>query len=179
MSGASIALRPATADDCRAIAGIYAHHVLNGLASFETDPPDADEIVHRHLSITNAGLPYIVAEQDGAIRGYAYAAPYRPRPAYRYTVEDSVYVAPDAGGSGIGSLMLAYLIDDCTARGYRQMIAIIGDSANAPSIGLHAKHGFRKIGVLDSVGFKFGRWVDSVIMMRSLGGGGARPPDEA
>jgi len=162
-------LRPASADDLGAIQAIYAHHVLHGLASFEIEPPSVDEMRGRFAAISGAGFPYLVAADERQIHGYAYASAYRARPAYRYTVEDSVYVAAAAVGRGIGRLLLTRLIDECTDRGYRQMLAVIGDSANAASIELHRACGFAPAGMLRAVGFKFGRWVDSVLMQRELG----------
>ncbi len=173
----SITLRDATRDDMAAVRDIYAHHVLEGLASFEEVAPDKSEMTRRFEAILNRRLPYMVAELDGAVKGYAYAAPYRSRPAYRYTVEDSIYVAPDASGRGLGRLLLSDLIEACTARGYRRMVAMIGDSGNEASINLHAKLGFEKAGLLPSAGFKLGRWVDSVLMQRPLGPGDGEPPE--
>jgi phosphinothricin acetyltransferase len=172
----SLGLRPAAARDVAAIAAIYAHHVLNGLASFEVEPPDEAEIGRRLAEVRAHGLPYLVAAADGRVVGYAYAAPYRARPAYRYTVEDSVYVAQDCGGRGIGRRLLERLVSDTAAAGARQMIAVIGDSANRASIALHEACGFAHVGLLPAVGFKFGRWVDSVLMQRALGAGDAAPP---
>jgi len=159
-----------------ALAALYAHHVLNGLASFEITPPDAAEIGRRRDEILARKLPYLVAELGESVAGYAYAAPYRARPAYRYTLEDSVYVDPAAARRGVGRALLGALVEACAALGYRQMIAVIGDSGNAASIGLHAACGFARIGVLPSVGFKHGRWVDSVLMQRALGPGDAAAP---
>jgi phosphinothricin acetyltransferase len=173
---AQVRLREAVAGDMAQIAAIYAHHVRTGVASFEEVPPDGAEMARRHAAVTAAGMPYLVAERDGRVVGYAYAARYRERTAYRYTVEDSVYVADGAARGGIGRMLLVALIERCTALGYRQMVAVIGDSANAGSIGLHASLGFRAAGVLPSVGFKLGRWVDSVIMTRALGEGDQAPP---
>jgi phosphinothricin acetyltransferase len=150
--------------------------VRTALASFELTPPDAAEIARRRVDVLARGLPYVVAELAGAVVGFAYAAPYRLRPAYRYTVEDSVYVHRDAAGRGVGRELLERLIADCAAAGYRQMIGVIGDSGNAASIGLHAACGFARAGLLPAVGFKFGRWVDSVLMQRPLGEGDATPP---
>jgi L-amino acid N-acyltransferase YncA len=174
-----LTIRPAEPRDIPAIQAIYAHHVLHGIASFEEEPPDQAEMARRLADVLARGLPYLVAEDrpgSGAILGYAYAGPYRARPAYRFTLEDSVYVLPGKGGKGIGSTLLDELIRRCADLGYRQMVAVIGDSANEGSIRLHARHGFREIGVLASVGFKHGRWVDSVFMQRALGAGDATLP---
>ncbi len=173
---AAIVLRAAEDRDVARIAEIYAPYVLNGLASFEITPPDAAEIARRRADVLARGLPYLVADLAGAVVGYAYAAPYRLRPAYRYTVEDSVYVARDALGRGVGRRLLERLIADCAAGGYRQMLAVIGDSGNRPSIALHEACGFTRTGLLPAVGFKLGRWVDSVLMQRALGVGDAAPP---
>lgn len=172
----ALLIRPADAADMGAIQAIYAHHVLYGLASFEEVPPDVAELDRRRVDIIGRGLPYLVAERGGAVRGYAYAGPYRPRPAYRFTVEDSVYVAPDAVAQGVGRGLLREVIDRCTALGMRQMLAVIGDSGNSASIRLHASLGFRQAGQLQSVGFKLGRWVDSVVMQLALGEGGTTLP---
>lgn len=174
----AVALRPAESGDLAAVATIYAHHVLHGVASFEIEPPDAAELTRRHHAVVAAGLPYLVAEAGGSVIGYAYASRYRERPAYRFTVEDSIYVAPGAGRRGIGRALLGALIDRCGDLGYRRMVAVIGDSANIASIGLHARLGFRVAGVLPSVGFKHGRWVDSVMMERALGDGDLSPPGD-
>ena len=176
-SAARLALRPAVAADCADITEIYRHHVLTGLASFEEVPPALEEMRRRHADITGRGLPWLVAERDGSIAGYAYAAPYRARSAYRYTLEDSIYVAPAAQRCGAGDLLLGALIELCTEGGYRQLVAVIGDSRNEASIGLHLKHGFRHIGTIEACGFKHGRWVDSVVMQRALGSGAEIPPD--
>jgi len=172
----TVLIRAAGEADIAAIHAIYAWHVANGLASFEEVSPDAAEIARRWRDVIGRGLPWLVAEADGAIGGYAYAAPYRARSAYRYTVEDSVYVDQNGLGRGLGRALLAEVIARCQAAGVRQMIAVIGESANAGSIGLHAALGFERVGVLEAVGFKFGRWVDSVLMQRVLGGGGASAP---
>jgi phosphinothricin acetyltransferase len=169
-------VRPATAGDLPAIHSIYAHHVLHGLASFEEEPPSMEELARRFRDVTGRGLPYLVAELDGTLAGYGYCAPYRSRSAYRYALEDSVYVRHDMTGRGVGRRLLEELIRRCEGLGYRQMIAVIGDSANAASIGLHESEGFLRAGTLRSVGFKFGRWVDSVIMQRPLGPGDATKP---
>ena len=176
MSAGDIRLRPAAESDIDAIQRIYAHHVATGFASFEELPPDADEMRRRWRAIADLGLPYIVADSAGAIAGFAYAGPYRPRTAYRFAVEDSIYLDPAFQGRGIGRSLLAALIEQSTGLGKRQMIAVIGDSANAASIGLHRSLGFLDTGVFRSVGFKFGRWVDSVLMQRALGSGDATLP---
>ena len=173
---ARLVVRASRPEDVPALATLYAHHVLNGLASFEITPPDAAEIARRRDEILARKLPYLVAELGGVVAGYAYAAPYRARPAYRYTLEDSVYVDPAAAGRGVGRALLGALVEACAVLGYRQMIAVIGDSGNAASIGLHAACGFARIGVLPSVGFKHGRWVDSVLMQRVLGPGDTAAP---
>jgi len=162
--------------DMTAIQEIYAHHVLKGLASWEEMPPDVAEMMRRRDDILSHDYPYRVAVVENTVKGYAYASPYRPRPAYLYTVENSVYVDVNAHRQGIGRLLLQDLIECCTNKGFRQMIAIIGDSANDASIALHTKLGFEKIGTLPSVGFKFGRWLDQVIMQRPLGDGGESLP---
>jgi L-amino acid N-acyltransferase YncA len=170
-------IRPVAAADRGAIAGIYRHHVLHGSASFETAPPAEAEIARRQAALLEQGYPYLVAERGGEVAGYAYAGAYRPRIAYRNTVEDSVYLRPDAAGLGIGSLLLAALIEACEARGFRQMMAVVGDSANASSIRLHQRHGFRCIGTLEAVGYKHGRWLDCVLFQRRLGPGATAPPE--
>ena len=152
--------------------------MLKGLASFEEEPPSQAELRRRYEEVTRGGLPYLAADLGGTLAGYGYCALYRTRSAYRYSLEDSVYVRPDAQGRGVGRALLAELIGRCEALGYRQLIAVIGDSANAASIGLHASQGFLRAGTLRSVGFKFGRWVDSVIMQRPLGSGDGNPPLE-
>jgi phosphinothricin acetyltransferase len=171
-----VVIRDVADADMPAVQAIYAHHVLNGLASFELEPPDVREMIRRRDTIRAGGYPYRVAVVDGRVLGYAYASQFRPRPAYMHTVEDSVYVADGAHRRGIGRRLLADLIDKCTALGYRQMIAVIGDSANAPSIGVHEALGFRHAGVMKSCGFKFGRWVDTVVMQRPLGEGDGTLP---
>ncbi len=179
-----VAVRPARPADLPRILEIYGHHVLHGLASFEETPPDLAEMTQRFEAILARGLPYLAAEaapREGAapeILGYTYAGPYRPRPAYRFTVENSVYVAPGLEGRGVGRALLEELIVRCTALGLRQMIAVIGDSGHLPSIAFHESFGFTKIGTLSAVGFKFGRWVDSVILQRALGRGDGTPPDQ-
>jgi L-amino acid N-acyltransferase YncA len=169
-------VRPAGNADFSAITAIYAHHVLNGLGSFEIDPPDEAEMRRRYAEVIERGLPYLVAERGGAIAGYAYAAPYRARPAYRFTVEDSVYVSHDHLGRGIGRALLDALVAECERAGCRQMIAVIGDSGNRASIALHQRCGFSDAGLLPATGFKAGRWVDVVLMQRALGEGGRSLP---
>lgn len=170
-------VRASRPGDLPAITAIYAHHVLHGLASFELVPPDVNEMARRRADVLARGLPHLVAAAGGQIAGYAYAAPYRERPAYRYALEDSVYIQPDCIGRGIGRALLEVLIEACTGAGYRQLIAVIGDSGNAGSIGLHAACGFVRTGLLPGVGFKFGRWVDSVLMQKELGEGERTLPD--
>ncbi len=169
MSGTTV--REAKTADLTLVQEIYAHHVWTGLASFELDAPDLAEIERRVQSVRSHGLPFLVADLDGRVAGFAYATPYRDRPAYRHTLENSVYVAPDAARRGLGSALLTDLIRRTEALGYRRMIAIVGDSGNEASIGLHLRHGFKRAGTLPSVGFKFGRWVDSVLLERPLGEG--------
>jgi L-amino acid N-acyltransferase YncA len=179
MSAFDAQLRSARADDAAAIAAIYAGHVLHGTATFELVPPDAAEMAARMRAIADAGQPWIVATRDARLIGYAYAGPYRMRPAYRYTTEDSIYLAPDAVGQGIGRRLLDALLDACEKRGDRQMIAVIGDSHNAASVGVHAAAGFTHVGVLRGAGRKFDRWVDVVLMQRALGDGASTPPQGA
>ncbi len=162
--------------DLGSIQAIYAHHVLNGLASFEEAPPAPQEMRRRFDEIAGRGLPYLVLELDGVLAGYGYCAPYRARSAYRYALEDSVYVRPDMVGRGVGRALLGALVARCAELGYRQLVAVIGGSANRASIALHASQGFVRVGTLRSVGFKFGRWVDSVFMQRPLGEGDATRP---
>lgn len=173
-----LVVRDATGADMAAVRTIYAYYVTHSTFSFEEAPPAIDDMRSRLRNIQGLGLPYLVAEIDGEILGYCYAAPFRPRSAYRYTIEDSIYVAPGVGGRGIGTALLSSLIERCRALGYRQMIAVIGDSANQGSIALHRRHGFRQEGVLRGVGYKFGRWVDVVIMHRPLGEPDAAPPSQ-
>ncbi|HTX23615.1 MAG TPA: GNAT family N-acetyltransferase [Steroidobacteraceae bacterium] len=158
------------------IRSIYEHHVLHGLATFEEVPPTIEEMASRRASVLALGLPYLAAQSGGRIVGYAYATPYRARPAYRYTIEDSVYVAHGLGGRGIGSALLRSLIARCEAGRWRQMLAVIGDSRNAASIALHRRLGFHLTGTLGGVGFKLGQWVDTVLMQRALGRGERSPP---
>jgi L-amino acid N-acyltransferase YncA len=172
----SPAIRPATPADLAAVTAIYDHAVRHGTASFELESPDASEMARRRQALVDAGYPYLVAEIDGAIAGYAYVGPYRSRPAYRWSVEDSIYVAPHMNRRGVGAALLGRLIVEAERSGFRQMIAVIGDSAQTPSIALHRAAGFRPIGTIENVGFKFGRWLDSVLMQRPLGPGASLPP---
>jgi phosphinothricin acetyltransferase len=169
-------VRNAVAEDMPAVLAIYRYHVLHSAGSFEEVAPDLAEMNRRREDVLRRGLPYVVASRAGVVRGYAYAGPFRPRSAYRYTVEDSVYVAPDAIGQGFGRAALGEVIKRCTALGLRQMVAVIGDSANTASIRLHESLGFAHAGLLHSVGFKLGRWVDSVLMQRALGEGDSGLP---
>ena len=173
----SLEIRPAIAADLPDITEIYAEAVNFGTATFELVPPDLAEMTRRFQALTDGGFPYLTAVLEGRVAGYAYAGPYRPRPAYRFTVENSVYLAPAIHRRGVGRQLLERLIADCETRGFRQMIAVIGDSANAASIGVHSRCGFRMIGTHPNVGLKFGRWLDTVMMQRQLGeGAGAVPP---
>jgi phosphinothricin acetyltransferase len=175
-----VTLRIVEADSSHiaAIQAIYAHWVTTGLASFEETPPDPAEMDRRRREVQAKGLPYIAGLDGASLLGFAYAGPYRTRPAYRHTVEDSVYVAPDAHGRGVGQALLGRLIALAEARKLRQMVAVIGDSANQASIGLHEALGFQRVGVLRAVGFKHGRWVDSVLMQRALGPGDETLPQD-
>ena len=169
-------IRPAIAADLPAITAIYEHAVRFGTATFEIVPPDLAEMTRRFEALTDGGFPCLVAALEQRVVGYAYAGPYRPRPAYRFTVENSVYLKPATHRRGIGLQLLQRLIAECEARGYRQMIAVIGDSANAGSIGVHTRCGFQMIGTHPNVGLKFGRWLDTVMMQRALGEGGTTVP---
>ena len=175
----SVMLRDAAPRDLATITAIYAHHVRTGLASFETEAPDEAEMRRRYDEIRGQGFPYLVAELEGEVAGYAYASLYRSRPAYRFTLEDSVYVHPQRTGLGLGRSLLERLVDECERRGCRQLIAVIGDSGNAPSIGLHVACGFEHTGTFRSIGFKHGRWVDTVLMQRTLGAGSTTPPADS
>ena len=162
-------IRPSTENDLSAITRIYSHYVLHSSATFELEPPTREEMAQRRTGILALGLPYLVAEKEETVIGYAYASTYRPRPAYRFTVEDSIYVDPGHAGKGCGRALLAGLIEDCERGPWRQMIAVIGDSANTASIRLHRHFQFRSAGTLLAVGFKFNQWVDTVLMQRELG----------
>ncbi len=173
-------VRPATDADVAAVTAIYGHHVLHSTGTFEETPPSEAEIAARIAAVVALRLPYLVAEDDdGRVSGFAYASAFRPRRAYRYTAEDSVYIRPDCMGRGVGKALVAEVIAACAAIGVRQMIAVIGDSANAGSIGLHRSLGFEDAGVGRAFGFKFGRWVDVVWMQKTLGPGSEEPPDGA
>lgn len=172
-------IRAANAGDAAALAAIYGHHCCHGFGTFEENAPTADDMAARLAGVQRYGLPYLVAEVDGAVAGFAYAGPFRPRAAYRYTVEDSVYIAPEQIGRGVGKALLGKVIADCEALGLRQVMAVIGDSANEASIGLHRALGFEMKGTMPAVGHKFGRWLDIVFMQRSLNGGAETPPDGA
>ncbi len=169
-------IRPAEMTDIPAITAIYAEAVTHGTASFELEPPDQGEMTRRMKAILDGKFPYIVAEIEGAVAGYAYASSYRTRPAYRFTVENSVYVAHDMHRRGIGKVLLEKLIEECTARGFRQMIAVIGDSDQAASIGIHKACGFEPAGNLRNIGWKFGKWLDTPLMQLALGPGASSAP---
>lgn len=172
----TVAVRPATRADIPAITRIYGHSVEHGTASFELSAPDEAEMTRRFNELTTNGFPYLVAAVDGAVVGYAYAGPYRTRPAYRFTVENSVYVAHDSHRRGVGKLLLQALIEACTEKGFRLMVAVIGDSNQAASIGLHEAAGFKHAGVFEDIGYKFDRWLDNILMQRALGPGASKPP---
>lgn len=171
-------VRDATGADLPGIVAIYAHHVRTGFASFETEPPDLAEMAARFEAVRGEGHPWLACEVEGRLAGFAYASRYRLRPAYRFTLEDSIYVHPELSGRGAGRALLARLIERCEALGCRQLVAVIGDSGNAASIGLHSALGFRLAGTLASIGYKHGRWVDSVLMQRPIGDGDATPPKD-
>lgn len=170
-------IRPSRDQDVAAITAIYAHHVLHGTGTFELDPPSEAEMASRRADVLSKGLPYLVAEVDGAVLGFAYCNWFRPRPAYRYSAEDSIYLAPHAGGQGLGRALLAELARRAEMAGVRKLIALIGDSGNTGSIGVHRSVGFEHAGVLASAGWKFGRWLDVVLMERALGLGDATAPE--
>jgi L-amino acid N-acyltransferase YncA len=176
ISTAEVLVRDAAEADVPAIQALYAHHVLHGIATFEEVPPTVAEMAERRAAVLKAGLPYLAAEIDGQVVGYAYATVYRPRRAYRFTVEDSIYVAHAMDGRGIGSALLCSLIERCERGPWRQMLAVIGNSGNAGSVALHRRLGFQTIGTLQSVGFKHGRWVDTVLMQRALADGNLSAP---
>jgi L-amino acid N-acyltransferase YncA len=174
----SMKIRHALPDDLDRITEIYADAVLNGTASYELDPPSRAEMGERYNSLTDTGYPYLVAERDAVILGYAYAGPFRARPAYRFIVEDSIYVAPEAKGAGIGKALMQALIDESTVLGFRQIIAVIGDGhADSASVQLHERLGFHHTGRMEGSGYKHGRWLDTVFMQLALNGGATLPPD--
>ena len=171
----TLIVRPSTAEDLPAITRIYGHLVLHGTGTFELDAPDEAEMARRRQDVLSKGLPWLVAERDGQVLGYAYANHFRARRAYRFCLEDSIYIDPDAQGQGVGRTLLAELISQCEARGARQMLAVIGDTANTGSIGVHRACGFEPCGLFRAAGWKFDRWLDVVLMQRGLGEGGATP----
>lgn len=171
-------IRPSRDEDIPAIAAIYAHHVLHGTGTFETEAPGISDMAARRADVLSKGLPYLVAEQDGKIIGFAYGNWFKPRPAYRYSVEDSIYLAPDLHRKGLGRALLAELLARCEAIGIRKVMAIVGDSANAGSIGVHRTLGFTQVGTIEACGWKFGAWRDIVIMQKTLGPGDTQPPLE-
>lgn len=170
-------IRDAAPADMATVRGIYAWHVAHGVATFDEAAPTTEALIRQHAGVIASGLPFLAAELDGQIAGYAYAGPYRARSAYRYTIEDSVYVARGAEGRGVGTALLSTLIARCEAGPWRQMLAVIGDSANAGSVALHRRLGFNHVGTFGAVGFKHGRWVDTVLMQRRLGAGDATVPN--
>ena len=178
MSTPALLIRPSTAADLPAVTAIYGWNVLNGTGTFELDPPDQAEMLRRHDDVLSKGLPWLVAQRDGAVLGYAYANHFRPRKAYRFCLEDSVYLAPEAQGQNLGRLLLAELLSRSEAAGARQMLAVIGDSANLGSIGVHRTLGFEHIGVMKAAGWKFDRWLDVVIMQKALGQGSTTDPKD-
>jgi phosphinothricin acetyltransferase len=179
MTPARLSIRPSTDADILEMTATYAHHVQHGTGTFELEAPDADEIARRRCDVVGKGLPWLVAEQGGQVLGYAYANHFRPRRAYRFCLEDSIYLHPQAQRRGVGRALLAELLARCEAQGSRQMLAVIGDSANVASIGLHQALGFEHTGVLKASGWKFGRWLDVVLMQRALGAGADTEPLDA
>ena len=172
-------IRPSRDDDLPAITAVYAHHVLHGTGTFETTPPGEADMAARRADVLSKGLPWLVAEEDGEVLGFAYCNWFKPRPAYRFSAEDSIYLAPQAHGRGLGRELLTALAAQAEARGVRKLIAVIGDSANAGSVGVHRSCGFTPVGVLRSCGWKFGRWLDVVLMEKMLGAGDSTPPEAA
>ena len=171
-------IRSSRDEDLPAITAIYTHHVLHSTGTFETEPPSVADMTARRADVLAKGLPYLVAEQDGKLAGFAYGNWFKPRPAYRYSVEDSIYLAPDLHRKGLGRALLTELLARCEAAGIRKMMAIIGDSANAGSVGVHLALGFTQVGIIESCGWKFGAWRDIVIMQKTLGAGDTQPPTE-
>src|ERR1700722_1403617 len=178
MTDRELLIRPSRDDDVAAIAAIYRHHVLHGIASFEEEPPSVAEMARRRAELVTRGLPDCVAERRGRVVGYCYAGPYRARRGYRFSLEDSIYIDPAEIGRGIGRALLAQIIERSAELGYRQMVAVIGGSETLSSIRLHATLGFTHVGVLRGIGFKFGRWIDSVLMQRALSAGDGGLPEE-
>ena len=176
MTATALLIRPATPADLPAITAVYGWNVLNGTGTFELEAPDLAEMTRRHADVTDKGLAWLVAERAGQVLGYAYANHFRPRRAYRFCLEDSIYLLPEAQGQGAGRLLLAELTARCEAAGTRQMLAVIGDSANLGSIGVHRTLGFEQVGLMKSAGWKFDRWLDVVIMQKSLGQGDTKAP---
>ena len=176
MSAPALLIRPSTPADLPAITAIYAWNVLNGTGTFELDPPDENEMARRRDDVLSKGLPWLVVQRNGVVLGYAYANHFRPRKAYRFCLEDSVYLAAEAKGQGLGRLLLAELLARCEAAGARQMLAVIGDSANLGSIGVHRTLGFEHVGVMKAAGWKFDQWRDVVIMQKALGAGQTTQP---
>jgi len=174
-----LTLRPSTDADIPAITAIYAHHVTHGTGTFETDPPGESDMAARRADVLAKGLPYLVAEQDGRVLGFAYCQWFKPRPAYRFSAEDSIYLDVDAAGQRIGNKLLSELVKQADAAGVRKLIAVIGDSGNVRSIGVHRAVGFRHVGTIESCGWKFGRWLDIVLMEKSIGEGNRTPPETA
>lgn len=170
-------IRPSRDEDIPAIAAIYAHHVLHGTGTFETTPPSETEMAARRTDVLGKGLPYLVAEEDGRVLGFAYCQWFKPRPAYRFSAEDSIYMHPDARGKGLGKLLLAELAAQAESVGIRKLIAVIGDSGNAGSIGVHKAQGFSQVGIFKSCGWKFGRWLDIVLMEKFIGAGDSTPAE--
>ena len=169
-------IRPSTEDDIPAISAIYAHHVLTGTGTFETTPPTEDDMRNRRADVLAKGLPYLVAEIEGKVAGFAYCNWFKPRPAYRFSAEDSIYLAPEAHGKGLGKLLLTELMAQAERCGVRKLIAVIGDSANAGSIGVHTSCGYAQVGVIAACGWKFDRWLDIVLMEKAIGAGHSAPP---
>jgi L-amino acid N-acyltransferase YncA len=168
-SSSGLSIRACEERDVPSVAEIYGHHVLYSPATFEIEPPSHAEMARRRNDLFDKGFPYLVAERDGIVVGYAHVSPYRARPAYRYTIENSVYIRPGHVRQGLGRLLMSALLSECATKDFRQIIAVIGDSANVASIKLHEELGFRKVGTLQSVGFKFQRWLDTVLMQKELG----------
>jgi len=172
-------IRPSRDQDLPAITAIYAHHVLHGTGTFETEPPSEADMVGRRADVLAKGLPYLVAEEDGRVLGYAYCQWFKPRPAYRFSAEDSIYLHPDAQGKGLGKALLAELARQAEAAGIRKLIAVIGDSGNKGSVGVHKALGFQPVGVIQSCGWKFGKWLDIVLMEKQIGAGDSTPPQSS